>query len=91
MNDWICKLDQPGFMIAIAEVKISNALLQFWTLLQTKLKYIYLEDFEYRAQFIWTSVSTCMDKNLKNSLQMFSFWPPQKKVSHLGLEWRDGE
>ncbi len=29
MNDWFCKLDQPGFMMAIAEVKISNALLQF--------------------------------------------------------------
>ncbi len=29
MNDWFCKLDQPDFMIAIAEVKISNALLQF--------------------------------------------------------------
>lgn len=52
-------------MIALAEVKISNALLQFWSLLQTKLKYIYLEDFEYSAQVIWTSVSTCMEKNLK--------------------------
>lgn len=29
MHDWFCKLDQPGFMIAIADVKISNARLQF--------------------------------------------------------------